>query len=39
MSVRVSGKHMEVGETFRQRIESHVGDAVGKYSMEAIPAR
>lgn len=31
MSVRVSGKHMEVGETFRQRIESHVGDAVGKY--------
>lgn len=31
MSVRVSGKHMEVGETFRQRIENHVGDAVGKY--------
>lgn len=31
MSVRVSGKHMEVGDSFRQRIESHVGDAVGKY--------
>ena len=31
MSVRVSGKHMEVGDSFRQRIEGHVGDAVGKY--------
>lgn len=31
MGVRVSGKHMEVGESFRQRIEGHVGDAVGKY--------
>jgi ribosomal subunit interface protein len=31
MSVRVSGKHMEIGESFRQRIEGHVGDAVGKY--------
>ena len=31
MIVRVSGKHMEIGESFRERIESHVGDAVGKY--------
>lgn len=31
MSVRVSGKHMEIGDSFRNRIESHIGDAVGKY--------
>ena len=31
MSVRVSGKHMEIGETFRQRIEEQVGEAVTKY--------
>lgn len=31
MGVRVSGKQMEIGDSFRQRIESHVGDAVGKY--------
>ncbi|MGF9693583.1 MULTISPECIES: ribosome hibernation-promoting factor, HPF/YfiA family [unclassified Rhizobium] len=31
MSVRVSGKHMEIGETFRQRIETHIGEAVTKY--------
>ncbi|MCD2174541.1 ribosome hibernation-promoting factor, HPF/YfiA family [Rhizobium sp. C4] len=31
MSVRVSGKHMEIGEAFRERIVGHVGDAVGKY--------
>ncbi|CAN7175865.1 ribosome-associated translation inhibitor RaiA [Rhizobium sp. LjRoot30] len=31
MSVRVSGKHMEIGETFRSRIEDHIGDAVTKY--------
>jgi ribosomal subunit interface protein len=31
MSVRVSGKHMEIGESFRERILGHVGDAVGKY--------
>jgi ribosomal subunit interface protein len=31
MSVRVSGKHMEIGDSFRERIEGHVVDAVGKY--------
>jgi ribosomal subunit interface protein len=31
MSVRVSGKHMEIGESFRQRIEEQVGLAVSKY--------
>ncbi|QLF69185.1 ribosome-associated translation inhibitor RaiA [Peteryoungia desertarenae] len=31
MSVRVSGKHMEIGETFRQRIEDRISDAVTKY--------
>lgn len=31
MSVRVSGKHMEIGETFRQRIESQIVDAIVKY--------
>ncbi|MEQ8308140.1 MAG: ribosome-associated translation inhibitor RaiA [Hoeflea sp.] len=31
MSVRVSGKHMEIGESFRTRIEDHVSGAVQKY--------
>ncbi|MCM2291579.1 ribosome-associated translation inhibitor RaiA [Allorhizobium sp. BGMRC 0089] len=31
MSVRVSGKQMEIGDSFRQRIESQIADAVGKY--------
>lgn len=31
MSVRVSGKHMEIGDSFRQRIEGSVADAVTKY--------
>jgi ribosomal subunit interface protein len=31
MSVRVSGKHMEIGESFRTRIEDHVSGAVRKY--------
>ncbi|THV23948.1 ribosome hibernation-promoting factor, HPF/YfiA family [Peteryoungia ipomoeae] len=31
MSVRVSGKQMEIGESFRQRIEERVQDAVTKY--------
>ncbi len=31
MSVRVSGKHMEIGETFRLRIEDEIGQAVTKY--------
>ena len=31
MSVRVSGKQMEIGDSFRQRIESQIADAVTKY--------
>ncbi|CAN7289265.1 ribosome-associated translation inhibitor RaiA [Rhizobium sp. LjRoot98] len=31
MSVRVSGKHMEIGETFRLRIEDQIEQAVTKY--------
>ncbi|MEM9104826.1 MAG: ribosome-associated translation inhibitor RaiA [Pseudomonadota bacterium] len=31
MSVRVSGKHMEIGEAFRTRIEDRIGDAISKY--------
>ncbi|MEM6461804.1 MAG: ribosome-associated translation inhibitor RaiA [Pseudomonadota bacterium] len=31
MSVRVSGKHMEIGEAFRARIEDRIGDAVTKF--------
>lgn len=31
MNVRVSGKHMEIGEAFRSRIEESVRSAIGKY--------
>lgn len=31
MSFRVSGKHMEIGDAFRTRIEDRIGDAVNKY--------
>ncbi|KQT83960.1 ribosome-associated translation inhibitor RaiA [Aurantimonas sp. Leaf443] len=31
MSLRVSGKHMDVGESFRARIEERIGDSIGKY--------
>lgn len=31
MSLRVSGKHMDIGETFRSRIEDRIRDGVGKY--------
>ncbi len=31
MSVRVSGKHMEIGESFRLRIEEKIEEAVTKY--------
>ncbi|WAP67127.1 ribosome hibernation-promoting factor, HPF/YfiA family [Jiella pelagia] len=31
MALRVSGKHMDVGEAFRQRIEERLGEAVDKY--------
>ncbi|MGR6432248.1 ribosome hibernation-promoting factor, HPF/YfiA family [Rhizobium sp. PAMB 3182] len=31
MSVRVSGKHMEIGDSFRQRITGQIGEAIEKY--------
>jgi ribosomal subunit interface protein len=31
MSLRISGKHMEIGDAFRTRIEGRVGEAVAKY--------
>ena len=31
MTLRISGKHMDVGDTLRSRIEDRVGDAVEKY--------
>jgi ribosomal subunit interface protein len=31
MSIRVSGKHMEIGEAFRERIQTHIGEAIAKY--------
>lgn len=31
MSVRVSGKQMEIGESFRQRIEENIEEAIVKY--------
>lgn len=31
MSVRVAGKHMEIGESFRERIEGSIQSAVTKY--------
>ena len=31
MKLRISGKQMEIGDAFRSRIESRIGDAVSKY--------
>jgi ribosomal subunit interface protein len=31
MSLRISGKHMEIGDAFRSRIESRIGEMVAKY--------
>jgi len=31
MSLRVSGKQMEIGDAFRGRIEGRIGEAIGKY--------
>ena len=31
MSLRISGKHMEIGDAFRTKIEGRIGEAVGKY--------
>lgn len=31
MSLRISGKHMEIGDSFRTKIEGRVGEAVTKY--------
>ena len=31
MSLRISGKHMDIGEAFRARIDTRVGEAIDKY--------
>jgi ribosomal subunit interface protein len=31
MNLRISGKHMDIGEAFRSRIESRIGEAIDKY--------
>ncbi len=31
MSLRISGKHMEIGEAYRSRIEGRIGETIGKY--------
>jgi len=31
MSLRISGKHMDVGDAFRTRIEGRIGEAIDKY--------
>lgn len=31
MTLRISGKHMEIGDAFRSRIEGRIGEAVDKY--------
>lgn len=31
MSLRITGKHMEIGDAFRSRIEQRIADAVDKY--------
>lgn len=31
MTLRISGKQMEIGDAFRERIETRIGDAVTKY--------
>lgn len=31
MNLRISGIHMDIGETFRSRIEGRIGEAISKY--------
>jgi len=31
MTLRVSGKHMDIGDAFRSRIEDRIGEVIGKY--------
>jgi len=31
MSLRISGKHMDIGDAFRSRIEGRIGEAIDKY--------
>jgi len=31
MSLRISGKHMDIGEAFRARIDTRIGEAIDKY--------
>lgn len=38
MKVIVSGRHIDVGQSLRQHVESALGDAVGKFFEQAIDA-
>ena len=31
MTLRISGKHMDIGDAFRTRITDRIGEAIGKY--------
>lgn len=31
MNLRISGKHMDIGDAFRARIEGRIGETIGKY--------
>lgn len=31
MTLRISGKHMDIGDAFRTRIDDRIGEAIGKY--------
>ncbi len=31
MSLRISGKHMDIGDAFRSRIEARIGETIDKY--------
>jgi ribosome-associated translation inhibitor RaiA len=30
MSLRISGKHMDIGDAFRSRIEARIGETIAK---------
>ena len=31
MTLRISGKHMDIGDAFRSRIQARIGETIGKY--------
>jgi ribosomal subunit interface protein len=39
MSLRISGKQMEIGDAFRTRINERIGEAVGKYFGQGFSGR